>query len=68
MRFGEKAVSVPDVCPFEDSGESDFEAGLKAVEVAAITDRRDLRRIPQRYTHLKTENLARKLTGGSGAE
>ena len=67
MCFGEKAVSVPDVCPFEDSGESDFEAGLKAVEVAAITGHKDLRMLG-RYTHLRAEDLARKLAGGSDGE
>jgi len=37
-----------------------FEKGLNVMEVATITGHKDLRML-QRYTHLKAENLARKL-------
>ena len=37
-----------------------FEKGLNVMEVAAITSHKELR-IFQRYTHLRAENLARKL-------
>jgi hypothetical protein len=40
---------------------------LKAVEVAAITGHKDLRMLG-RYTHLRAEDLARKLAGGSDGE
>ena len=38
-----------------------FEKGLNIMEVASITGHKDLR-ILRRYTHLKAENLARKLS------
>ena len=37
-----------------------FELGLNVVEVAAITGHKDLKML-QRYTHLRAEDLARKL-------
>ena len=37
-----------------------FEKGLNVMEVSSITGHRDLRML-QRYTHLKAEDLARKL-------
>ena len=37
-----------------------FEKGLNVMEVASITDHKDLRML-QRYTHLKAEDLAKKL-------
>ena len=37
-----------------------FELGLNVVEVAAITGHKDLKMV-QRYTHLRAENLVRKL-------
>ena len=37
-----------------------FEKGLNVMEVAAITGHKDLRML-QRYTHLRAEDLARKL-------
>ena len=37
-----------------------FEKGLNVMEVATITGHKDLRML-QRYTHLKAEDLARKL-------
>jgi integrase len=37
-----------------------FEKGLNIMEVASITGHKDLRML-QRYTHLKAEDLARKL-------
>ena len=37
-----------------------FEKGLNVMEVAAMTGHKDLRML-QRYTHLRAENLARKL-------
>ena len=37
-----------------------LEKGLNIMEVASITGRKDLRML-QRYTHLKAEDLARKL-------
>ena len=37
-----------------------FEKGLIVMEVAAITGHKDLRML-QRYTHLRAEDLARKL-------
>jgi integrase len=37
-----------------------FERGLNVMEVAAITGHRDLRML-RRYTHLRAEDLARKL-------
>ena len=37
-----------------------FEKGLNVVEVASITGHKDLRML-QRYTHLKAEDLAKKL-------
>ena len=37
-----------------------FEKGLNMIEVAAITGHKDLRML-QRYTHLRAEELARKL-------
>ena len=37
-----------------------FEKGLNVMEVAAITGHKDLR-MPQRYTHLRAEDLALKL-------
>lgn len=44
-----------------------FERGLSIVEVAAITGHKDLRMLA-RYTHLKAEDLAVKLAGGSDGE
>ena len=37
-----------------------FEKGLNVMEVAAITGHKDLRML-QRYTHLRAEDLAKKL-------
>jgi integrase len=37
-----------------------FEKGLNVMKVAAITGHKDLRML-QRYTHLRTEDLAKKL-------
>ena len=37
-----------------------FEKGLNVMEVAAITGQKDLRML-QRYTHLRAEDLAKKL-------
>lgn len=37
-----------------------FEKGLNIMEVASITGHKDLRML-RRYTHLKAEDLARKL-------
>jgi site-specific recombinase XerD len=37
-----------------------FEKGLNIMEVASITGHKDLRML-HRYTHLKAEDLARKL-------
>lgn len=37
-----------------------FEKGLNVIEVAAITGHKDLR-ILKRYTHLRAEDLAKKL-------
>ena len=37
-----------------------FERGLNVMEVAAITGHKDLRML-QRYTHLRAEDLAKKL-------
>ena len=37
-----------------------FEKGLNVIEVAAITGHKDVR-MPQRYTHLRAEDLAKKL-------
>jgi integrase len=37
-----------------------FEKGLNIMEVASITGHKDLRML-QRYTHLRAEDLARKL-------
>ena len=37
-----------------------FELGLNVVEVAAITGHKDLKML-QRYTHLRAEDLAKKL-------
>ena len=37
-----------------------FEKGLNIIEVASITGHKDLRML-RRYTHLKAEDLARKL-------
>ena len=37
-----------------------FEKGLGVMEVAAITGHKDLRML-QRYTHLRAEDLAKKL-------
>ena len=38
-----------------------FERGLNIMEVATITGHKDLRML-RRYTHLKAEDLAKKLT------
>jgi integrase len=38
-----------------------FEKGLNVMEVATITGHKDLRML-QRYTHLRAEDLARKLS------
>ena len=37
-----------------------FEKGLNVIEVAAITEHKDLRML-QKYTHLRAGDLARKL-------
>ena len=37
-----------------------FELGLNVAEVVAITAHKDLKKL-QRYTHLRAEDLARKL-------